>query len=95
MIKKLVISIPRWVIFSHRSARGPPSPRGGRGAQLHRHQGDVALPVARETARADPRIPGALRPCREWRISRPAPHQGHHASRCTGMLARRCRCDDY
>lgn len=74
MIKKLVISIPRWVIFSHRSARGPPSPRGGRGAQLHRHQGDVALPVARETARADPRVPGALRPCREWRISRPAPH---------------------
>lgn len=71
-----------------RSSWGPPSSGGGRGAQLHRHQGDVALPVARETARADPRVPGALRPRGERRIPRPAPHQGRHASRCTGMLAR-------
>lgn len=71
--------------LSAHSSRGSSQAGGGGDSEFHSHKGDVAVPDARQAERSDPRLPGPLRACGEWRVTGPAPHQGCHAGRCTGV----------
>lgn len=67
------------------SSRGSSQAGGGGDSELHGHKGDVAVPDTGQAERSDPRLPGPLRACGERRVPGPAPHQGCHAGRCTGV----------
>lgn len=70
--------------FFFHSSWCTPSAGGGGGDELHCPKGDVALVVARATARPDPWLPGALCASREWRSTWAPTHQGCNVGWCPG-----------